>query len=205
MKRHLTVLLSVFVIVFSAISCSTINVSAEAGEKNKTSLIQEDSAKKGEGIFTVNLEAPKDKLQQKYLGVGANQVFTVADIDADLVLVEIFSMYCPHCQREAPEINKLYEKMTNSKRARGRVKMIGIGVGNSDYEVELFRKSYDIRFPLFPDAEFEAHKKIGSARTPTFIAVKKSGEKEVSVVHYHVGGVGDLDEFLDSLLDKSGL
>ncbi len=200
MKKHLSVILLALVVIVCAVSCSAGDVkggddtggnSAESGE----------SVREGGGVLDVTLPSPESQAQRDYLGVEENRSFKVSDIDADLVIVEIFSMYCPHCQREAPLVNALFEK---AKKAKGKVKIIGIGVGNSDYEVDLFRKSYEIDFPLFPDGDFVVYKTIGAKRTPTFIGVKNGGGKS-EVVDFHVGGIEDADTFLKKTMDKAGM
>jgi hypothetical protein len=41
----------------------------------------------------VVLSAPKDAAQVAYLGLGSKKEFTVADIPAEVVIVQIFNMY----------------------------------------------------------------------------------------------------------------
>ena len=41
----------------------------------------------------IQLEVPADPLQRAYLGLPDANVFTIPQIDADIVIVEIFSMY----------------------------------------------------------------------------------------------------------------
>ena len=59
--------------------------------------------------FTLPL--PEQAEHRAYLGIEdlKGDSFTVADIQADVVLIELFSMYCPYCQEEAPLINELYD------------------------------------------------------------------------------------------------
>jgi len=47
--------------------------------------------------------------------------------------------------------------------------MIGIGLANSAYEVNLFKEKYKVPFPLFPDKDMAILKKIVVLGTPTFI------------------------------------
>jgi thiol-disulfide isomerase/thioredoxin len=123
----------------------------------------------GKLLVDIRLETPETPEEQAYLGLVASGGFNPTTIAGRLLVIEIFSMYCPHCQREAPAVNRLYQAIQASEILRGRVKMIGIGVGNSAYEVDHFRKHYQIAFPLFPDEDFIIHKSVGEVRTPFFI------------------------------------
>lgn len=40
-----------------------------------------------------SLAVPKNDAQQSYLGVSGKEVFTIPEIEADVVIIEIFSMY----------------------------------------------------------------------------------------------------------------
>jgi hypothetical protein len=99
----------------------------------------------------------------------------------------------------------MYGIIQSDKRLKGRVKLVGIGVGNSVFEVGYFKKTYNIPFPLFPDGNFSIHKKIGEVRTPFFICIriKKDGNHEV--FYSEVGGGIDPHQLLRKLLQDSGL
>ena len=114
-------------------------------------------------------------------------------------------MYCNNCQREAPRVNKLYQAVDKDQNLRGKIKMIGIGVGNTPLEVEVFRKTYGVPFPLFPDEDYSIHKATGEVRTPYFIGVKINADKSLSVFHTKEGGFQDASQFLKQLVTAAGL
>ena len=69
----------------------------------------EKSVEKKMLLPVFELPVPSDKSAQEYLGVSGSGMFKLSDIRAKVVIIEVFNMYCPHCQKEAPQVNKLYE------------------------------------------------------------------------------------------------
>ncbi|HDM76150.1 MAG TPA: TlpA family protein disulfide reductase [Deltaproteobacteria bacterium] len=152
------------------------------------------------------LPVPESKIDRKYLGIADKKAdFTVSDIKADVVIAEIFSMYCPHCQRSAPDVNKLYEDIQKNPALKDRVKIFGIGIGNSQYEIDFFKKKYNIPFPLIPDGEFKLYKEIGVKRTPYFIAVMLMKDGKSKVFYSKPGGFDSHKKFLEMIIRLSGL
>ena len=99
----------------------------------------------------------------------------------------------------------MYRIIQNNKRLKGRVKLVGIGVGNSAFEVGYFKKTYNKPFPLFPDSNFSIHKKIGEVRTPFFICIRIKKDCSHEVFYSKVGGAKDADQLMKKLLEDSGL
>ena len=157
----------------------------------------------GEQLPGITLTTPEDRLIRTYLGLaeGDNESFNLGEIECDFLLIEIFSMYCPYCQREAPSINELYNLIQNDRALSQQIKMIGIGVGNSTFEVGVFKKKYSVEFPLFADRDFSIHKKLGNVRTPYFIAIYNRGEIKNQVFMAKLGGLEGAEDFLHFILE----
>lgn len=160
-----------------------------------------DTHKKGEKLLEISLETPESREMQEYLGLSSKPLFIINDIDADVVVVEIFSMYCPHCQREAPMINRFYDLLVKRKTPGANIKFLGIGVGNSQFEVDYFRKTYAISFPLFADGDFVVHKALGEVGTPYFIALARGADKSWKVVLSRPGGIESPEAFLTTIVE----
>jgi peroxiredoxin len=122
-----------------------------------------------------------------------------------VVIIEIFSMYCPYCQKEAPNVNKLYDIIQANPNLKSKIRLVGIGVGNSPYEVDVFRKKYSVNFPLYSDGDFVIHKKLGEPRTPYFIGVKINPDGTHRIFYSKLGEFGDADAFLAEMVRLSGL
>ena len=151
------------------------------------------------------LSVPADQGHREYLGLTReNGEFALSDIDADVLLIELFSMYCPYCQQEAPLINILYDKMNNVTENGTAVKIIGLGANNSDFEVNHFRTTFDVQFPLFPDPDMTMYKGLKGEGTPGFIGSRKEADGSWTVVLRQSGGFYDPGDFLNELLEKSG-
>jgi peroxiredoxin len=160
---------------------------------------------KGGELPSIVLPIPKSAEEKAYLGLTGSGTFKIPQIKADVVVVEIFSMYCPYCQKDAPGINELYDLIQKNPDLRDRIKMIGIGAGNSVFEVETFKKTFNVPFPLFPDQDYVIHQACGEVRTPYFIAVKIQKDKSHRVFLAQQGGFPGAQPFLEQVLKESDL
>lgn len=177
MKKHLLMLI-VFTLLFTASS-------VHAGDMRD---------------FT--LEQPLSQGERAYLGVESD-TFTITDIDAEYVFIKAFSMYCPVCQRDAPHINEVYEAVTKAD-TDNRVRFLGIGLGNNSFEVEVYKKKYDVPFPLVNDKDYVIHKGLGEVGTPTYYIVRLSGDT-VETLYSREGETEDIDSLIATIKEKAGI
>jgi len=153
----------------------------------------------GELLVGIRLDDPETPEKRAYLGLAESGSFDPTSITGRLLIIEIFSMYCPHCQREAPAVNRLYQAIEASETLHGRVKIIGIGVGNSAYEVNHFRNHYQVAFPLFPDEDFIIHQSVGEVRTPFFIIADIGPNDKGRVLWTGAGNMDKVETFINRL------
>lgn len=158
-----------------------------------------------DALPSIVLPVPESAVQRAYLGLTEKKIFSLSDIKRKVLIVEIFSMYCPHCQAEAPIVNELYRKIDADPLLRKDIGIIGIGVGNSSFEVNIFREKYKIPFPLFPDPDFKIYDDLGKVRTPYFLGIMRGIQGAERVFWVQTGRFGDVDEFLHRILQESGM
>lgn len=151
----------------------------------------------------MKIPVPQKDEEIKYLGIKEKGTFKIPQIKAEMVIVEVFSMYCPFCQKEAPAVNQLYQAIAANQDLREKIKMVGIGAGNSIFEANTFKKHYSVPFPLLPDADYKIHDALGQPRTPYFLVVKLNPNGSHSILYSKVGAFGDPKDFLDLLLTKA--
>ena len=154
----------------------------------------------GSVLPAMTLVKPADSRDLQYLGLSGSGTFTLDDIRTQVLIIQIFSMYCPYCQKDAPNVNRLFNLIENNPGLKGKIKILGIGAGNSAFEVATFKKKYKIEFALVPDADFKIHKIVGEVRTPYFIVVKMSGPKKPEVVFSKLGARESIEGFLSEVV-----
>jgi peroxiredoxin len=159
----------------------------------------------GESLPPFKLPIPQDARAERYLGLSGPGQFTIAQIEAKVVIIQIFSMYCPVCQKEAFRVNKLYSTIQKRKDLKDKIKMIGIGTGNTPFEVGFFQKKYEVDFPLFSDENLSIHQILGELRTPYFIGVKINRDGSNEVFYSRLGQFRDVNSFLKRIVELSGL
>jgi hypothetical protein len=136
-----------------------------------------------------------------YLGVASEASISLSQIRADHLVIVIFNSFCTICQADAGILNSMYQMITEDPLLEGKIKMIGIGTGNTAVEVELFQRDHKVAYPLFADPEFKLEKAIPeNLRAPMFVAVKNTGAAPLEVVQTHMGPLKSLDDLLKDAL-----
>ncbi len=154
---------------------------------------------------TIVLPPLTDPVQRDYLGVKTSEPFALNDIQTRVLIIEVFDFYCPHCQREAPNVNRLYHSIVSDLYLKDRIKLIGIGVRNTAFEVNQFRKSFVVPFPLFPDRSREIARQLEIRQTPTFVGFVLEPDGTLRRFMHAPGSMGNVDEFLARVIRLSGL
>jgi peroxiredoxin len=98
------------------------------------------------------------------------KVLPAKALQGKAVLVVFWATWCPSCQRELPELQKLYEK----HRARG-LEILALSVDADRFTVEEFWKDHDYTFPVAMNSSAQA-KIFGQVRgTPTLYLIDRKG------------------------------
>jgi thiol-disulfide isomerase/thioredoxin len=127
------------------------------------------------------------KKQQAYLGISRKKYFSFKEINGSLVIVELTSTYCVSCKKNIPILNEIYQRIQKDPKLKGKVKVIGIAIGNNRKEVEIFKNEYKILYPLVTDYDFSSHKALGEPRVPYTMFVKRDVKGENFIINVHKG------------------
>jgi len=158
----------------------------------------------GQPFPDVALSPPLTEGEAKELGIDPKaKSVTAAHFKAQAVILVVYSMYCPFCQREAPELNTMHQTIKDNGLS-DRLKIVGLAAGNSPFEVNVFREKYAITFPLLPDKDFVGHKALGQVGTPFYYVLKREGNG-FTIVDAHLGRVSSPHAFLGEVITRTAL
>jgi hypothetical protein len=119
------------------------------------------------------LPAPQTESERKYLGLSSTiERFSVDNVQADILVVDFFDMYCHVCQARARHMNDFYQ-LVQSRGLSGRVRLLGVGVGDTPKEVTVFKEKFGLPFPVFPDRTGSFTKQFGKIKVPNVIVLKR--------------------------------
>jgi thiol-disulfide isomerase/thioredoxin len=139
-----------------------------------------------------------------YLGLSRPGEFTLKDIQAKYVLIEIFSDSCPHCILAAPGVNRLFHLIEDQPRLRGEdgrtavLKMLAVGFYGKPAALEVWRIKYDVDFSLIPDPQARVGKALDIPGVPTYVVLDRQG----TVLFVHAGEMGSPQQFLRKILSR---
>ncbi len=160
---------------------------------------------KGGILPAIRLPIPGDSDEKIYLGLSGEGFFEIPQIKAEGVLIKVFNLYCPICQSSALAMAKLYRQIGNNPDLKSKIKLIGIGAGNTPTEIEFFKKTHRIPFPIFPDEDLAIHNLLGEVRIPSFIAIRMEKDGSPKIVYTHLGALDDTTLFLALMVEVYGM
>lgn len=160
--------------------------------------------KEGDKLPLIQIPTPETLEERNYLGIDKEGFFTIPKIKANVVIVYFFSFYCRFCATQVVYVNELYGVIDKNPDLKNKIKLIGIGIGNTPMEVDKFKETNRIPFPLIPDTDFSIHKAYGEIITPYFVVVriKEDGTHRVIYCTY---AFNDVNDVLKLILKKSEL
>ena len=159
--------------------------------------LSEGPFKAGAQLPQFTLPASDSQQTLHYLGLKTMEPASVSKIGAKLVLIEFLSAMCPHCHTNAPIINKLYKVIQEDSSLSKDVKIIGVCIGNNKTQVDAFKKSFKVQFPIFPDEDLTIAGAVEVMETPTMVLINNKGK----VMASHGGVIQDFDGFLKEIRD----
>lgn len=190
-RRGIILFSLIVMILFWSLSCKTLLVKIPSPSDNKASF----------PIF--ELPIPQNNAHANYLGISGAGKFKITQIKSPLLIIEIFSRNCPHCQIATPLVHRLYLAIQARPDLKEKIKIIGIAANNDTNAVDLFRKSYNVPFPLFPDQHDAIIKKLGVVILPTFIGVKNNSDGTMEKFLFQSGEFSDGNSFLAEILERA--
>lgn len=117
-----------------------------------------------------------------YLGIKKDQFFTLNDVRADMVLVEIMNTSCSSCRKQAAVYNELYSLIGAHPETRSKIKLMAIAVGNTDQEVQVFKDRFQVAFPMVGDPKYLFWDATGRTMTPLSLLVRQNPQGMAGVV-----------------------
>jgi hypothetical protein len=155
-------------------------------------------------VCALKLPSPPSESERAYLGISG-ETFELSRLQADIIIIELFSLYCALCAREAPAVAELYALTQKHATPQCKIVMLGIGAGSSTDEVARFKKQHSVPFPLVPDQQMAVARALKMTITPGFIALKKKADGAFKVLHTRSGVLGPPQRFLESALKAAAV
>lgn len=98
---------------------------------------------------------------------------TPADLKGKVVLVSLFATWCPPCQLELAEVQKvLYPKYKDNS----NFKLLVIGREHTDADLTKYNKRKNFSFPLYPDPKREVFSLFADQSIPRTYLFGKDGK-----------------------------
>jgi peroxiredoxin len=150
----------------------------------------------GQRFSSLTFSGTISEADRRYLGLTRPSKFTMDNIHARYLLIQIFSDACPHCTAQAPVVKRLFQELSDNPELNGgTLKMVGVGYYCTPAAMERWREKYGAPFPLIPDPKGQVFRTLDIPGTPTYVVLDSRG----TVVYVAVGEITNTRSFIRQL------
>ena len=156
--------------------------------------------KMGDRFPGILFPVPPAEEDLDYLGLTGKQTFSISDVAAEVLLVEVMNINCGSCQQQAPVNNYLYSLIQSTPEATGRIKMMAISAGTLYRDIQDFKEYFKTPYPVIEDPDFVLYEAVGRTPTPFAIALVRDNEGKLGLVaQTHKGTQSNYKKTLEEL------
>lgn len=140
-----------------------------------------------------------DKMPEFKLSSKINGNIDSKNLKGKVILINIFTTWCPPCQQELAEIKKtLWPEYKDDS----NFVMLTVGREHSDDELVKYNEKKKFSFPLYPDPEREFTAKFATKSIPRSYLIDKTGKVIFVSVGYNKDEFSQLLKLIEKELKK---
>ncbi|BCS89319.1 hypothetical protein PSDVSF_25610 [Pseudodesulfovibrio sediminis] len=139
---------------------------------------------------------------REYLALPAGSKWLqLSELSARFVLIQLYNTMCNDCVNETKLLSRFFEKVEADPVLSGRLKIIGLGIYDSNRDVVHFKRHYEVAYPLFSDKSGQIFECLGQAELPLAYLVRAEGNGEWTIELIKRGYFVPDETFLQVLKD----
>ena len=97
-------------------------------------------------------------------------------LNTRFVLIQLYNTLCNDCVAETKKLSAFFQTIENDPVLAGQLKIIGLGIYDSNQNVMRFKKHYDVAYPLFSDKSGQIFECLGQNQLPLAYLVRAKGD-----------------------------
>lgn len=125
----------------------------------------------------------------------------LGELSARFVLIQLYNTLCSDCVAETKMLTRFFKQVEADPVLAGRLKIIGLGVYDSNRAVVRFKKHYGVAYPLFSDKDGQIFECLGQTELPLAYLVRAEGDGNWTIELIRRGYFKPDEKFLGVLKD----
>lgn len=143
------------------------------------------------------LNGEKDR---EYLGLPPDtRWLDLSKLSARFVLIQLYNTMCNECVSETKMLTRFFKRLQKDPVLKDDLKVIGLGIYDSNRAVVQFRKHYRVLYPLFSDKHGQIFECLGQAELPLAYLVSSNRDGTWRIEMIKRGYFEPDDKFLQTL------